>query len=351
MSYVVRKASLFIVMSMLLVLVSACGSSSKETSTSETNAAASETSASTETEKTDASAAEANTLETRNIKHVLGELPITGVPNKIVVLEWTYAEDLLALGIQPAGVADIENMKKNVALPIELSADVQDVGTRQEPNLETIAALEPDLIIGVKFRHEAAYDQLNAIAPTLIFDPYPAEGQGDQYQEMVDTFKTIADAAGKSAEAEAVLADLQKSYDDAKSKLAAAGKDGRTFVLSMPWVDQNAVTFRLSTSNGLASKVLEQIGLKNGYQSAQFEAYGFTTSGVEALQSVQDADYINITRETEVADMLGKNAVWTGLTFVKENRLFALGGDAWPYGGPHSAKIIVERAVQALTGQ
>ncbi|GMK42648.1 ferrichrome ABC transporter substrate-binding protein [Paenibacillus sp. CCS19] len=347
----VRKASLFILMSVLLVIASACGSDSKESSASETTAATSETTASTDSEKTDASAAESNTTETRNIKHALGELPITGVPSKIVVLEWTYAEDLLALGIQPAGVADIENMKKNVALPIELSADVQDVGTRQEPNLETIAALEPDLIIGVKFRHEATYDQLNSIAPTLIFDPYPPEGQGDQYQEMVDTFKTIADVAGKSAEAEAVLADLQKSYDDAKSKLAAAGKEGRTFVLSMPWVDQNAVTFRLSTSNGLASKVLEQLGLKNGYQSAQFEVYGFSTSGVEALQPVQDADYINITRETEVGDMLGKNAVWTGLNFVKENRLFALGGDAWPYGGPYSAKIIAERAVKAMTGQ
>ncbi|MFC4098913.1 ABC transporter substrate-binding protein [Paenibacillus xanthanilyticus] len=349
-----RTSMLFIVFAIVLVLATACGNNANNaSSTNGGNSAngannAASTNAGANEQATDTAD---TTSETRSIKHALGELPITGVPQKIVVLEWTYAEDLLMVGVQPAGVADIENMKKWVSPPTALSADVTDVGTRQEPNLETIAALEPDLIIGVKFRHEATYDQLNAIAPTLLFDPYPAEGQGDQYQEMIETFKTIADVVGKTAEADKVLADLQQAYDDGKAKLAAAGKEGAQIALAMPWVDQNAVTFRVSTDNALAIKVLEQLGLKNTFKPAQFEVYGYSQGGVELLQQVPDANYLHITNEDNVMGVLEKNAVWTGLNFVKENRVFALGGDTWPYGGPHSAKLLAERAVSVLTGQ
>src|SRR5690606_21515856 len=46
------------------------------------------------------------TGDVRIITHSFGDTEIEGVPQRIVALEWTYAEDLLALGIQPAGVAD-----------------------------------------------------------------------------------------------------------------------------------------------------------------------------------------------------------------------------------------------------
>lgn len=347
-----RRISLFIVLSVMLVLLAACGKNNNEKDGAQAGSPSVSAPTATESASPASPASESPAADAeRSIQHVLGATKVKGTPSKIVVLEWTYAEDLLSLGVQPAGVADIENMKKNVSLPTELEADVQDVGTRQEPNLEAIAALEPDLIIGVKFRHEATYDQLSAIAPTLLFNPYPEEGNGDQYQEMVSTFKTIADVVGKTAEADAVLADLQTTYDVAKAKLAAAGKEGQSIVLAMAYTNQNAVTFRLTTDNGLAIKIMENIGLKNAYKSEQFEGYGFSTKDVEALTTLQDADYLHITNDDAVGDMLSKNAVWTGLKFVKENRTYALGGDTWPYGGPHSAKIMAERAANALTGQ
>jgi len=344
-----RRSSLFIVLSVMLLLLAACGNNNNGNNGAQAASPSASAPASTES-ASPASESPAADAE-RTIQHVLGQTKVKGTPSKVVVLEWTYAEDLLALGVQPAGVADITGMKKNVSLPIELAADVQDVGTRQEPNLEAITALEPDLIIGVKFRHEATYDQLSAIAPTLLFNPYPEEGNGDQYEEMVNTFKTIADVVGKNAEAEAVLADLQKTYDDAKAKVAAAGKEGQPIVLAMAFTNQNAVTFRLTTDNGLAIRILENIGLKNAYKSEQFEAYGFSTKDVEALTTLEDADYLHITNDDAVGDMLSKNAVWTGLKFVKENRMYELGGDTWPYGGPHSAQIMAERAAKTLSGQ
>jgi ferric hydroxamate transport system substrate-binding protein len=84
-----------------------------------------------------------------------------------------YAENLLALGIQPVGVADIRGYQKYVNVQPSLAESVVDIGTRQEPSLEAIAQLKPDLILGVELRHQTIYDTLSAIAPTLLFNPYP----------------------------------------------------------------------------------------------------------------------------------------------------------------------------------
>src|SRR5690554_378402 len=120
-----------------------------------------------EPENAPANSGAAEESTSRIIKDSIGDQTIDGTPQRVVVLEWTYAEDVLALGVQPVGAADIENYNKWVNIGTELSSEVVDVGTRQEPNLETIASLEPDLIIAVSFRHKPILDQLNAIAPTL----------------------------------------------------------------------------------------------------------------------------------------------------------------------------------------
>jgi ABC-type Fe3+-hydroxamate transport system substrate-binding protein len=46
---------------------------------------------------------------------------------------------------------------------------------------------------------------------------------------------------------------------------------------------------------------------------------------------------------------LKDNAVWKGLSFVKENKTFMLPGNTWPFGGPLSAKVFVELTTNNLT--
>src|SRR5690606_28871868 len=74
--------------------------------------------------------------DVRIITQAVGDTEIEGVPQRIVALEWTYAEDLLALGIQPAGVADVAGYETWVNVEPALADSVVDVGTRQEPSLE-----------------------------------------------------------------------------------------------------------------------------------------------------------------------------------------------------------------------
>lgn len=337
---------LVLIILMFTLVLAGCGGGSTANSVSESTGSQSSDQVSAQgTESTEES------QQTRIIKHVMGETEITGTPKRIVALEWLYAEDVLALGIQPVGIADIEGMNKWVNIPVEIGADVTDVGTRQEPNLEIIASLKPDLIIGLKSNLEGNYESYKNIAPTLVFDPYPAEGQGDQYQEMISTFKTIADAMDKKDEAEKVLSNLDQTYAESKAKLEAAGMTDKPFTLAMGYSNQNAVTFRISTDNALAVKILEHIGLTNAYKPKQFEVYGFTTADVEALPALQDANFLHIIQESDnvIDNQLTNNPVWNGLNFVKENRVYALGGDMWPYGGPLSAQTMAQKTAELLT--
>lgn len=332
----IRKPVLLLFTMVLMVLTAACGSATESKS---------------ETQQTPAPAAGASTTPTvKSIKHSLGTTEVKGTPKRIVALEWVYAEDLLALGIQPVGVADIKGYQKNVNVSTALDAGVADVGTRQEPNLEAIAALKPDLILAPDFRIKASYEALNKIAPTIAFNPYPAEGAGNQYEGMETTFKTIADLTGKQAEADKVLADLQKTYADAKQKLKAGGKEGASIVVTQAFTQQNAAVLRLFTDNSMLVQILERAGLKNVYKADKFEAYGFATGSVESLPAVQSANFIYIVQDNDnvFQNQLKDNPVWNGLAFVKEKRTYKLPGNTWTFGGPLSAKVLVETATKAL---
>ncbi|WP_341281303.1 iron-siderophore ABC transporter substrate-binding protein [Paenibacillus sp. FSL H8-0537] len=285
------------------------------------------------------------------LKDAKGEVKLDKPAQKVVVLEWTFTEDVIALGVQPVGNADNAQYKLYVTSEAPLDENVTDVGMRDAPNLETIAALKPDLIIANTDSHEAIYDQLKGIAPTLIFSLYPLEGDTNQYDQMEEVFKTIAAAVGKTEEGTKVLADLDAHYADAKAALAAAGKGGFNYVLTQAYSYQNAATLRLFTDNSLAVQTLDRIGLKNDWKSENFEVYGFSTSTVEALPAVQDTNLIYIVQKDDniFSKELKDNSVWNGLTFVKEKRIYGLDSATWVFGGPISSKVIVDEVVNTLT--
>lgn len=283
------------------------------------------------------------------LQHALGDLTLPEPATRVVALEWTYIEDLLAVGLQPAGAADIDGYQKWVNIEPSLSADVMDVGTRQEPSLEAIISLEPDLIIGVKFRHEPIYDDLSAIAPTLLFNPYPPQGGPNQYREMRETFLTISKAVGKRDTGQKVLADMEDTFDQARSQLAESGYQDSEFVLAQAFTSQETPTIRLFSQNAMASMVLEEIGLHNAWDVA-YEAYGFSTVDVEALAEVEQAHFFYVVQEDDnvFADQLVENPVWQNLDFVRNDRTYALGGDTWLFGGPLSNKLVAEKIVDLL---
>ena len=97
-----------------------------------------------------------------------GTFTLDKTPQRIVVLELSFADALAAVDVSPIGIADDNDAKR--ILP-EVRAHLkpwQSVGTRAQPSLEAIAALKPDLIIADSSRHAGIYSALQQIAPVLL---------------------------------------------------------------------------------------------------------------------------------------------------------------------------------------
>ena len=74
----------------------------------------------------------------------------------------------MLLQVKPVGAVESIVEKPWYLYIREQMEGVTSVGAETQPNLEEIIALQPDLIIATKSRHEQIYDQLSAIAPTVV---------------------------------------------------------------------------------------------------------------------------------------------------------------------------------------
>src|ERR671916_835185 len=103
----------------------------------------------------------------RVVQHAMGSTEITGEPQRVVVLDTGELDSVLALGVTPVGAVRADATSGLQSYLADRAQDVTMVGTVTQPNLEAIAALQPDLILSSKLRHESLYDEFSKIAPTV----------------------------------------------------------------------------------------------------------------------------------------------------------------------------------------
>jgi len=184
--------------------------------------------------------------ESRTITHAMGETVVKGTPAKIVVLTTQGTETLLALGIKPVGAVQswigdpwYDHIKDQME-------GIEVIGDETQPNLELIANLQPDLILGTKVRQEAIYDQLNAIAPTVL-----TENLGDS---MIENFELYAKALNVEEKGQQVLADYNKLIEEASARLGDKTK------LEVSLARFQAGKARTYYKQNFAGVVLDQLG-------------------------------------------------------------------------------------------
>ncbi len=277
-----------------------------------------------------------------------GDVELDKPATKVVSLEWSYTEELLALGVTPVGAADTATYGDWVTAPeAKLPGDVTDVGSRQEPSIEKIKALDPDLIVSDVDRLTANFDQLNEIAPVVAFDPT----KKPQLETMKTNFTELAEAVGKEDKAEEVLGELDAKVDEVKSTIEASGNGDNPFALAQGYTAEGAPGIRMFTSDSMAASLLEEAGLKNGWDGKP-DSWGMTTVGVEGLTKV-DSDarflYVALKSDDPFTGVLKDNAAWKDLSFVKQNKVAALDPGTWLFGGPLSAMQLLDETAKAYT--
>ncbi|GGD83957.1 siderophore ABC transporter substrate-binding protein [Paenibacillus nasutitermitis] len=215
-----KKASLFILVFMMAIVMAACGSTNKEgnTNTSSGAGGAVNTSADTGAEGNGGGNAEPAPTEEMEltIEHKLGSTVVKKNPQKVVVFDFGVLDTLDKLGVEVAGLPQAN-------IPSYLSkyedSKYANAGGLKEPDFEKINAIGPDLII-ISGRQSDAYDELSKIGPTIFLGVDTAKYM-DSYKQNAETIGRIF---GKETQVQDELAKVEASIAALHEKVTANGK-------------------------------------------------------------------------------------------------------------------------------
>lgn len=268
---------------------------------------------------------------------------------RVVVLEWQMVEDVLTLGLEPVGVADVEGYTTwNSSMPLD--PDTQDVGKRGEPNLDAIYATDPDLVITEVYGpDDAVVEQLEEydvpVLATLGADTEDPIGQ------MEETLDLIAQATGREDEADAAMADFEAALEEGRAAIEAADPETTEFAFFDAYAQGSTVAVRPFGQGSWVGEIGEALGLTNAWEGEVDAAYGLGSTDVEGLAEVDDALVLHTATQSETwLPQLAENRVWTNADFVEEDRLRAFPERVWTFGGPRSGEQVVDAFVAAVTG-
>lgn len=267
------------------------------------------------------------------VEHAMGESEVECAPERVVTLGQGQTDSTLALGITPVGVVEPWTDDWYAYLPDEID-EATVVGTELEPDLEAIAALEPDVILGSKLRHEAFYEQLSQIAPTVF-----SETIGVAWKDNVSLW---AQALCREDEGQQVLADYEARTAQLQADLEAAGVADTE--VSMIRFQPDEVRIYLT---GFPGSVLRDAGLARP-QSQQVEDWATSPQLIEISEEripEMDGDVIFVMVSSdayaqaegydldETMTRWTSTELWQGLGAVEADAVRKINEEHWNLGG------------------
>ena len=277
------------------------------------------------------------------VETVMGDVTVPAEPERVVVLDTDALDSAVTLGVVPVGSAIGDTgMPVSTYLPAESVEGVETVGVTWEPNLEAVAALEPDLILGSKVRHEKWYAKLSRMAPTVF-----TETTGPTWQE---NFLLHADALGREAEAEEVVADHEARVAEVVEQLGGPEAAAATTVGFTRFVE--GAPTRLYLDDTFVGSIFADLGVG---RPANLEETGFSLDVSPEQIDQANADVIfystygdpSAAKETAIT----RSPLCKRLDAVREGRAFKVDDTLWMLGiGYTGASQVLDEMAGHLSG-
>lgn len=255
-------------------------------------------------------------------------------PQRVVVLSELDLDSALTLGVQPVGTV---NGRGQGTLPRYLldkaGKAIQVVGDLDNPNLEKLIDLEPDLILTGQTKPELLA-LLQEIAPTVV--------TGNWGEPWKTVFNRSANVMNKEAEAKAFLARYDARLAEARSKLAKHQGEQVSIVRWNPkgpsYMHGGTFASSVVTEMGLA-RPAHQIGDKTPHSPAL---------SLESL-NLLDGDWLVVGTLSASGDAVDamkqaeQTPAFQQLDAIKGKRFGAVDGSLWTStGGPQAALRVIE---------
>ncbi len=269
---------------------------------------------------------------------VLAASPPAGSP-RVVALSWEATEHLLELGITPIAAADAGDYRTWYVNP-PLPAEVPNVGSRTEPNLELLVRMKPELII-ISPLLEDMRDRIERIAPVMSHDSFSQERDNLELQRQ--GYLTLARRLGREAQAQARLRLMDERIADMRGQIAARFGTALPSVTVVRFSSPTVVFF--NGPNSMPQHALDLLGLAPAHRVPP-SAWGITQASITALGQVRQGVVLHIEPFTQQDKLFG-TPLWQAMPFVKARRFAAL-PSIWTYGGVFSIERLAGSITQAL---
>lgn len=312
---------LLLFVSIIMLILAGCG---QQTDNSKSDAAA------TTNTKKESQPAQS---EEYTVKHAMGETKLKGTPQKVVVLTNEGTEAVLSMGIKPIGAVKsftLGDWYDHIKVVME---GVKIVGDENQPNLEMIASLKPDLIIGNKVRQEKVYEQLSAIAPTVFSERLSGDWQIN--------FKLYAEALNKKAEGDKIIGDFEKRIVDFKAK---AGDQLKTKVSIVRFMPGKVRIYMKDTFSGV---ILNKLGFERPASQNQDKFADDLTK--ERIPDMNGDILFYFTWDNEkgeankIEQEWTNDPLWKNLDVVKQGKVHKVSDAVWnTAGGIKAANLLLD---------
>lgn len=298
------------------------------------------------------SAEQVSTSQDITIQTSTGETTVPSNPQKIVVLDYGVADSLRALGKEDTIVGMPKDSLPTYLKDLKDKKEITNVGNLREVNLETVAELEPDLII-LSSRTQDQQAEFEKIAPAIYFETSTSDYLNSVKTNATELAKLFGDEAVK--EAESKLAEVDTLVQTAQDK----NKDTQLTTLT---VLLNEGSMAGIAPDGRYSFIYKTLGfqptdlnLEENTQGNQGRSHGSSLS-LESVSQINPDIIFVVDRtlaiggdDTQNSDILN-NALIQETNAGKNKKIITLTPDLWYLsgGGLESTKLMFEEVVARL---
>lgn len=268
---------------------------------------------------------------------------IGDVPQRIVSLDELSTELLVSLGIEPVGVANLASYRRYIGIGNDLLESSVALGSAQQPNLEAIARLEPDLIVGVAYLHLPLFERLDGLAPTLIYQVSLASAGYDGVAIGEAMLEHLGRLTGRQAQAAAVIREGRQALDAARQSVREQALQGEPVAVLYPLVQQGS--FIALNQQTLIGSLMNRLEVRSPW----------TLRSAHSLHRRIDMRSFASEAGLRVLFIGGQeqapffaSALWKALPVAQQQRYAFLPTPYWTFGGPRSTAAIATQVREAI---
>jgi len=202
------------------------------------------------------------------------------------------------------------------------------VGDAEQPSLEKIVMLKPDLILATKYDR---YQLLSAIAPAVVVPSPNFEKPADE-AFFKENLRYIAKIFGKEAKAEEILSQYQNRIEDLKQGL---GNQLKQIEVSVIYYNRGLV-YTPARNYDATTDVLVDLGIR--YKRPDPDA----PISIESFDEYNTDILFIISDERRPLSYYTQHPLFSHLKAVKTNRVYLVPPERWDTRGISGANQILD---------